>query len=248
MMRSIRLFAFLAGFCFVLAAQPSVACSNATLKGSFGFVLTGVNSSEVLTATVGQMTADGSGGLTGSETVSNDGVITSNVSMTGSYSLAKNCTGTATITPAAGSASNYSLVVIGTQIQMVETDTGYTEAGYAVEQGSASCSIAGIKGTFGFRGGGWNVSSSLIPTADAGQVKADGSGNLSGTQQGSFGGQVYSTSISGSYTVNENCTGTVTYSVEGTTTHANFVAVDGEKLAFLIQTDPGAIVTTVTQK
>jgi len=248
MMRLIRFFAALVGLGVVVLAQPCVACSNATLKGNYGFVLTGVNNTPVLTATVGQITADGSGGLTGSETVSNDGAITANVSITGSYTIKKNCTGTATITPAGGSASNYSLVVIGTQFQMVETDPGYTESGYALAQGSANCSAAGIKGTFGFRGGGWNVSSSLIPTADAGQVKADGLGNLSGTQQGSFGGQVYSASFSGTYAVNGNCTGTITYSLEGITTHASFVVVDGGKAAFLIQTDAGAIVTTVTQK
>jgi hypothetical protein len=246
-MRLIRLFAALVGLGVVVLAQPCVACSNATLKDTYGFVLSGVNNALVLTATVGQITPDGHGGLTGSETVSNDGVITSN-SIGGSYALNKNCTGTATITPAGGSASKYSLVVIGTQIQMVETDAGYTESGYAQAQGSANCSAAGVKGTFGFRGGGWNVSSSLIPTADAGQVIADGMGNLSGTQQGSFGGEVYSASFSGTYTANGNCTGTVTYSIEGSTTHANYVVVDGGKAAFLIQTDAGAIVTTFTQK
>jgi hypothetical protein len=249
MMRLIRLFTALVGLGVVVVAQPCVACSNATLNGNYGFVLSGVNNTPVLTATVGQITADGSGGLTGSETVSNDGVITSNVSITGSYALNKNCTGTATITPAGGSASNYSLVVIGTQIQMVETDAGYTESGYALAQGKATCSDAGVKGTFGFRGGGWrNVSSSLIPTADAGQVKADGLGNLSGTQQGSFGGEVYSTSISGSYAVNGNCTGTITYSVEGSIAHSNFVVVDGGRSGFIIQTDAGAIATALTQK
>jgi hypothetical protein len=248
MMRLIRLFTALVGLAVVVVAQPCLACSNASLKGNYGFVLTGVNNAAVLTATVGQIIADGSGGLTGSETVSNDGVITSNVSISGTYAVSKNCTATATITPAGGSASNYFLVVIGTQFQIVETDTGYTESGYAEAQGSANCSAAGIKGTFGFRGGGWNVSSSLIPTADAGQVKADGLGNLSGTQHGSFGGEVYSASFSGTYAVNGNCTGTITYSVEGTTTHSNFVVVDGGKAAFLIQTDAGAIVTSVTQR
>jgi hypothetical protein len=244
----IRLFAALVGLGVVVVAHPCAACSNATLKSNYGFVLSGVNNTAVLTATVGQITADGSGGLTGSETISNDGVITSNVSISGSYALNKNCTGTATITPAGGTASNYSLIVIGTGIQMIETDAGYTEYGYAQAQGSANCSNAGIKGTFGFRGGGWNVSSSLIPTANAGQVLADGSGKLTGTQQGSFGGEVYSTTISGSYAVNGNCTGTVTYSVEGNPTHANFVVVDGGKAALFIKTDAGAIETSVTQK
>ena len=249
-MRLIRLFTALVGLGVVVIAQPCVACSNATLKGNYGFVLSGVNNTPVLTATVGQITADGSGGLTGSETVSNGGVITSNVTITGSYALNKNCTGTATIIPAGGSASNYSLVVIGTQIEMVETDSGFTESGYAQAQGKANCSNAGIKGTLGFHGGGWKVSSSLIPAAFAAQVKADGAGNVSsGTEQGSFGGLIYSVTLSGTYVVNANCTGTITLSMsDGSTTHGNFVLVNGGMSSLTIQTDAGVIATVFAQK
>lgn len=247
-MRLIRLFTALVGLGVLVVAQPCVACSNATLNGNYGFVLSGVNNTSALTVTVGQIAADGSGKLTGSETVSNNGVITSNVSITGSYALNKNCTGTATITPAGGSASNYSLVVIGKQIQMAETDAGFTESGYALAQGTATCSDAGIKGTVGFHGIGWKVSTSLTPTAFAGQVKADGLGNLSGTQEGSLGGVVYSTSLSGTYSVNANCTGTITLTGSGLTTHSNFVLVNAGMSTLAIQTDAGTITTSFGQK
>ena len=248
-MKLLRWLTSLLALGFFVAVQPCVACSNATLRGNYGFVLSGVNNASALTATVGQITADGSGGLTGSETVSNNGVITSNVSITGSYALNKSCTGTATITPAGGSASNYSLVVIGTQIQMVETDSGFTESGYAQAQGKANCSNAGIKGTLGFHGGGWKVSSSLIPAAYAAQVKADGAGNVSGTEQGSFGGLIYSVSVTGTYVVNANCTGTITLTdSDGNTTHGNFVLVNGGMSSLTIQTDAGVIATVFVQK
>lgn len=248
-MKLLRWLTGLLGLGVFVVVQPCVACSNATLQGNYGFVLSGVNNAPALTATVGQITADGSGGLTGSETVSNYGVIASNVSITGSYALNKNCTGTATITPAGGSASNYSLVVIETQIQMVETDNGFTESGYAQAQGKANCSNAGIKGRVGFHGGGWNVSNSLIPTAFAAQVKADGAGNVSGTEEGSFGGLVYSVSLSGTYVVNANCTGTITYTMsDGSKKHGNFVLVKGGMSSLTIQTDAGVIATTFAQK
>lgn len=248
-MKFLRWLATFLGLAVFIIVQPCVACSNATLQGNYGFVLSGVNNAAALTATVGQITADGNGGLTGSETVSNYGVITSNVSVTGSYALSKNCTGTATIVPAGGSASNYSLVVTGKQIQMVETDNGFTESGYAQAQGTANCSNAGIKGTLGFHGGGWNVSKSLIPVAFVAQVKADGAGNVSGTQQGSFGGSIYSVSLSGTYMVNANCTGTITYTMSGgSTSHGNFVLVNGGASLLSIQTDAGVIATAFTQK
>lgn len=247
-MRMIRLLAAFAVLVVFVAVQPCVACSNATLKGNYGFVLNGVTNTSALTATVGQIAANGSGGLTGSETVSKNGVITSDVAITGSYALNKNCTGTASITPTGGSASNYSIVAIGTQIEMAETDAGFTESGYALAQGKATCSDAGIKGTTGFHGGGWKVSSSLIPVAFAGQLIIDGLGNLSGAQEGSLGGEVYSTTLSGTYSVSANCTGTITLTDSGGTTHSNFVLVNAGMSTLVIQTDAGTITTSFGQK
>jgi hypothetical protein len=241
----VRLFAAIVGIGILTTAQPSVACSNATLNDTYGFILNGVNKAHALTATVGQITADGKGGLTGSETVSNNGVIVSDVSLTGSYSLHWNCTGTATITPAGGTASHYSLTVIANQIEMAETDQGFTEYGYAQLQGNANCSDAGLKGITGFQGGGFYSGSSLTPIAFAGQVKADGLGNMSGTEKGSFGGTVFSTSISGTYAVNANCTGTAAFTdTHGNATHFNFVLVNGGMSLLQINTNAGAIVTS----
>jgi hypothetical protein len=247
-MRLIRLFTALAGLGVFVVAQPCVACTNATLNGNYGFVLTGVNSSSQLTATVGQITANGSGKLTGTETVSNNGAITSDVSITGTYSLNKNCTGTATITPSGGSASTYSLVVIGTQIEMAEIDSAFTESGYALAQGKATCSDAGIKGTVAYHGIGWKVSKSLIPVAFAGQIISNGAGSLTGTQAGSVGGVVYSESLTGSYSLTANCTGTITLTGSDVTTHSNFVLVNGGMSTLVIQTDAGTITTSYGQK
>jgi hypothetical protein len=73
-MKSAQVFVLVLAIALVLSAVPSsAACSNTTIKGSYGFLLTGTNSTS-LAAVVGQITADGSGGLTGSETISNNGV------------------------------------------------------------------------------------------------------------------------------------------------------------------------------
>jgi hypothetical protein len=61
-------FALLLGL--YLSVYASASCSNATLVKIYGFTVTGVNSSGSLTASVGQLTADGKGNFTGIETVS----------------------------------------------------------------------------------------------------------------------------------------------------------------------------------
>jgi hypothetical protein len=238
-------FALLLGL--YLSVYASASCSNATLVKNYGFTITGVNSSGSLTASVGQLTADGKGNFTGIETVSVAGVISSNVALTGTYSVKTNCTGTAKIT--AGSSAKFSLVVVsnGAQIELTRTDAGTSQYGYALAQGTATCTNAGVKNTFGFRGGGYT--SSLAPYAYAGQVKLNGLGGITGTESASFGGTIESFSLTGSYSVKSNCTGTATFNGStGNVTHTNFVIVNGGQSAMQIQTDANTILTNFVQK
>lgn len=239
-------FALLLGLCFSVYASAS--CSNATLVGNYGFTFTGVNSSGSLTAAVGQLTADGKGNFTGIETVSDAGVISSNVALTGRYSVNTNCSGTATIT-SNGSSANLSLVVVsnGKQFEITRTDAGTSQYGYALAQGKATCTNAGIKNTFGFRGGGFT--SALVPNAWAGQVKLNGLGGITGSESASFGGTIESFSLTGSYSVSSNCTGTATFNGgTGNQANTNFVIVNGGLSIMQIQTDAGTITTNFVQK
>ena len=238
-------FALLLGLC--LPVYASAICSNATLIGNYGFTVTGVNGSGSLTATVGQLTSDGKGNLTGIETDSVAGVISSNVALTGTYSLKTTCTGTATIT--SGTTANFNLVVVsnGAQFEISRTDAGTSQYGYALAQGKAICTNAGIKNTFGFRGGGFT--SSLAPYAFNGQVKLNGLGGVTGTESASFGGTIQSFALTGSYSVSSNCTGTATFNGgSGNVAHTFFVVVNGGQSSMQIQTDANLIVTIFVQK
>jgi hypothetical protein len=240
-------FALLLGLC--LPVYASATCSNATLVGNYGFTITGVNGSGSLTAAVGQLVADGKGKFTGSETVSVAGVISSNVPLIGTYSMKSGCTGTAAITSGGGPAANFSAVVVsnGAQMEITRTDAGTAEYGYALAQGKATCTNAGIKNTFGFRGGGFN--SSLAPYAYNGQVKLNGLGGVTGTETASFGGTIQTFALTGSYSVNANCTGTATFNGgTGNVAHTNFVIVNGGASAMQIQTDANFIITNFVQK
>ena len=233
------------GLC--LSVYASAACSNASLVGNYGFTLTGVNGSGLLSAAVGQLTADGAGNFTsGIETESNGGVINSNVALSGTYSIKANCTGTAAIT--SGTTSNFTLVVVsaGTQFEFTRTDSGTSQYGYAMAQGKAICTNAGIKSTFGFRGGGFD--SSLAPYAWAGQVKLDGLGGITGTESASFGGTTQTFALTGTYSVGSNCTGTATFNGGPTPAHTYFVIVNAGKSAMQIQTDANTIFTNFVQK
>jgi hypothetical protein len=239
-------FALWLGLC--LSVYASASCSNATLVGNYGFTITGVDATSQLAASVGQLTADGKGNLTGIFTNSTAGVISSNVPLTGTYSVKSGCTGTATITPSGGSATNFSLVVVssGGQFELAETKAGSSQYGYALAQGKAICTNAGVKNTFGFRGGGY--SSSLAPNAWAGQVKLNGSGGVTGSESASFGGTIESFSLTGSYSVSSNCTGTATFNGGTSPAHTYFVIVNGGQSIMQIQTDANTINTMFVQK
>lgn len=231
-----------------LSVYASASCTNATLVGNYGFTITGVNSSGSLTATVGQLTADGKGKFTGIFANSTAGVISPDVALTGTYAVRANCTGTTTIT-SGGTAAHFSAVVVsnGGQFEITRTDKGASQYGYALAQGNATCTNAGIKNTFGFRGGGYT--SSLAPYAFAGQVKLNGLGGITGSESASFGGTIETFSLTGSYSVSSNCTGTATFKGStGNLAHTYFVIVNGGQSAMEIQTDANTIITIFVQQ
>ena len=74
-----------------------------------------------------------------------------------------------------------------------------------------SCSLRGVSGRYGYTTAG--AIPTLGPVAAVGQVTLDASGNLTGAQTASFNGAIVPETISGTYTVNSDCTGTATVNV-----------------------------------
>jgi len=74
-----------------------------------------------------------------------------------------------------------------------------------------SCKLSGVAGTYGY------TTSGTIPTIGAvaavGHVTLDASGNLTGAQTASFNGAIVPETLSGTYTVNSDCTGSATVNV-----------------------------------
>ena len=125
------------------SAAWAATCSNASLSGTYGFLHDGTDSNGTpSSAAVSQITFDSTTGtFTVETTASHDGVIATE-SITGTYAVASNCTGTGTPTG-------------GNPFSFVVTSTGFLalhlfSEGFAVKQGSPTCTNAGVKGSFGF--------------------------------------------------------------------------------------------------
>jgi hypothetical protein len=116
-------------------------------------------------------------------------------------------------------------------------------AGYAgdAETASRTCSVATLRGTYLFAIEGITVrGTEHLPFAGAGYETYDGAGRVDTVISLSDNGQISrSLRLSGTYTVNRDCTGTST--LPDVNEHFDmFVAPDGSMFTF-IQTDPGSV-------
>ena len=118
------------------AAADDNGCSNATLKGDYGYSVAATSITIPPAgplAILGKITLDGKGNLTGSINGSIAGNILTDVPITGTYSIASDCTGTlVTIYPAFS--AHFSLVLLEgidgrKEAELLATDAGTVGAG-----------------------------------------------------------------------------------------------------------------------
>jgi hypothetical protein len=91
-----------------------------------------------------------------------------------------------------------------------------------------------------FEGNGASVSgTTTTPTAFAGSEHFTGAGAVAGSSTFSSGGTIFPRSpFTGTYTLNANCTGTLTI---GTSLHFDlYAAPSGDRFTY-VQTDPGSV-------
>lgn len=226
-------------------AQPArpASCSDATLNGNSGFLVSGSDGNGPVIAG-GQITADGKGGFTGTESISENGTVTANLPVKGTYTVRTNCTGKGQIAPKGGSAThfNFTIVSSGTTVQLVVLDSGTVESGLALAQGAATCSTEGVQGTYGFQSSGILVGTGSL--VFGGRVNVH-QGVISGTTSGSFGGQIFTGGkLAGTIKVDKNCTGKAVVSVnQEPPLHLDVVVVNGGDQLGLTSTDSGTVVS-----
>lgn len=226
-----KCFAVLVFATIAAVGSASATCSNATVTGVWGYWLGGAT---------GQFTADGKGTITaGSATVSNSGTIV-DVTYTGSYSVAKSCTGSLTLNFTGGGTYTFNFVLDQTHkgAQIIETGSGSDDVGFGAAEGTVACGLTGKTATFA----SFLLGKIVAPNTHVdyvAQVILDGHGNVSGSGTFDVGGTITTTSISGTYTENSNCTGTAAITVGTSTLNFYFVVAASGKEIFAIETDNG---------
>ncbi|MGA9353848.1 MAG: hypothetical protein WBV46_09180 [Terriglobales bacterium] len=227
------------------SAAWAATCSNASLSGTYGFLHDGTDSNGTPTsAAVTQLTFDSTTGtFTGEQTASHDGVIVTE-SLTGTYAVASNCTGTGTPM----GASPFSIVVTSTGFLALHL---FAE-GFAVEQGSPTCTNAGVEGSFSFETTGVFLATGAV--AFIGELKltvnpsGDGavSGQVASSEDGTF---LTFEPVTGSYKVGADCRGWATVKAKGLPEmHFHLVIVDGGKEMLAIETDADTVVSGSLQR
>jgi hypothetical protein len=228
-------------FATIIAVGPaSATCSDATLKGVWGYQVG---------AAVGHFTSDGQGNITsGSQTVSENGTIKAQT-YTGTYTVRKNCTGGVTVKFTGGGSSTSNFIVDDTNkgLQVINTVSGGVAGGFGLAQGTATCGLIGKKAIFAANlfGGIVNVG----PIDYLAQVILSGTGKVSGSGTFDVNGTIVSATITGTYTENSDCTGTIQMKLpRSITLNFNSIVVNGGKEILLIETDPNTVVAGSMQQ
>jgi hypothetical protein len=107
------------------------------------------------------------------------------------------------------------------------------------------CSLTTLQGTYIFGYEGFNIENGAqIPVAYAGQEVYYGDGTMTGVYSASTNGQITrNIPYTGTYTVNRDCTGTLTITEElGTFHYDQFVGPKGDEFSW-VATDPGIVAT-----
>ncbi len=234
----------------LLAATPTVhaACSNASVTGTYGIISTGLNGSGQPASSVDQVTADGAGNITGTSTKSINGSIVT-FPFTGTYQISINCTGKATFNNQDGSTEHDSIFLNNGNkgAFLIQTDAAHVQSSVGAAQGSATCTNLGVAHAYTLEATG--IVTGLGQVAVAGRLTFNGTGSISGSETQSLNGAISTLSVTGTYQINSDCTGTASITPKGMSAmNLSLVVVSSGKEIMLIETDNGTIVAGTMQQ
>ena len=241
-----------ASFVFSSAAWAA-PCSNASLSGTYGLLAGGTDKAGQPTTHVSQLTFDPTTGTyAGEDTASHNGVINT-MPVTGTYAVGSNC-----IVAAMALGESIPIVLTSRGFFNINQTTGVTAEGFAVKQGSPTCTNDGVEGRFGFETSGVFVTGAPAtgPVAFIGElrlaVNSSGEGVISGRIAASEDGTILTFAdepVTGSYKVDKDCRGTATIAPKGQSElHFSFVVVDCGKEMLAVETDADTIVSGTLMK
>ena len=186
--------------------EPSPVCSTSLLKGTYGALLHGM-ASGLPFAALDVVIADGQGSLSGTGTIAYNGVVSRGVPISATYVINADCSGSATFS--SGATQNLIITRSGAEAQFIRTDNNLDQVlGDAKRTDSFHCSANNLKGDFGASLDG---DANSLPFVGLDLVHADGNGNLTGTGTISYNGAITNVTLSATYTVNSDCSGSVAF-------------------------------------
>jgi hypothetical protein len=115
------------------------------------------------------------------------------------------------------------------------------------------CSNATLKGTFAYTITGSTSAAPPLggPFGGVGRQTYDGNGHVSGSQTVNLNGNVLRQTYTGTYTVNPDCTGSITHTLNippGLVTHSDFVIDNSGDEIRSLEVDPGGVLTVIGRR
>ena len=230
-----------------LMAQPQVGagtCDSSSLSGNYSLTLTGRQFTGVTPELfegalegVGTAAFDGLNKVTFTLTENTNATRGVSATLSGTYSIESNCVGVLTIT--SGDSATYALGVFNSGSNYIITgqDGTYSLIGSGNTMPKTSCSSPTLSGAYSFNGNGFGLQSTTIASAGylSGILTFDGAGNVSsGTWNVTPGYQVSSpVSVTGTYTVNSNCTATAAVKDSAGNSYAFVFTITGANGSFI---------------
>jgi hypothetical protein len=211
----------LAGNAFRQSATP--------ISGSFAFTVAGANTGGTFVAG-GIINTDGAGHVmnTSAQDVNNDGVITENAALSGTYSVAGNGRGTLILN---GGTINFAIYPSTGGVLLLEIDSSIVASGAAFQQ-TGTFSNTSANGIYGMNFTGVVVGSNEI-NSEA-QFTADGAGNITGTVNFNNGGVLSSNlALTGKYSISASGRGTANFTSSLGTQNVIFYVVNSTQVLFI---------------
>jgi hypothetical protein len=213
------------------AFRQTGAFSNASVTGPFAFTLSGADIvSGGPFATGGFLTADGAGTITsGSQDFNDAGTITTNVALTGSYSIAANGRGTLSIVTGSGT-FNFIIYPSSGGVLVLETDLRFLTTGTALQQ-TPPFGASSFSGAYGMNFSGVTANGELDSIA---QFTADGASKSNGIIDVNNVGTIsFGQPLTGTFTIANTGRSTVTLQTSLGTQNMVFYSVSGTRALFI---------------
>ncbi|HET9837023.1 MAG TPA: hypothetical protein VFR84_02230 [Candidatus Angelobacter sp.] len=207
--------------------------SNASVSGPFAFTLAGadvLNNAAFVAG--GVLTSDGAGNITsGTEDFNDGGILTSNVGLTGNYSMAATGRGTLTITTGAGT-FNFVIYPSSGGVHALETDIRFVTTGTALQQQSTPFTASAFGGTYGLN---FTALTSTGNEVDAiAEFTSDGASKLNGIiDLNNNGGITFGQPLTGTFTMAANGRATLTLQTPLGTQNMFLYMVDSNRGLFV---------------